>query len=50
MLNEKNMHLIIISYDLNKLEIYTTGGKINGNCIITIKYFYISFENTDNLF
>jgi len=39
MLNEKNMHLIIISCDLNKLEIYATGGKINANCIITIKYF-----------
>ena len=43
MLNEKNMHLIIISKDLNKLEIYTTGGKINFNCAIVIKYFRILF-------
>jgi len=40
-LNEKNMYLIIISQDLNKLEIYTTGGKINSNCADVIKYFII---------
>ena len=40
-LKEKNMHLIIISEHLNKLEIYSIGVKISFNCADIIKYYHI---------